>query len=283
MRKNFFTNIFILFLITLIMAGCRPLNKEGGYGGTGQRDGASKSQEIDLIPQLIDAYSQLIQSEEDDEVNGDVQKNLQSDKEKTELIALIKEKVKTEIEVLTKYSNKIEDNEQYGMKWGVFKFLIEDNNKRNIQAVENMPARKQLYASLEWNEDRLRKFGTIMNEVEKCDRVVATTILETGMNFVQGKFENAIISIDDKDQDLDNLILKELKDIKKNLDLIDSFRKQWISSVDSIISEYDSNTGDIQKDSQALVNRVNTEYKEIFENKIDEIKKAVDDIQTILK
>ncbi|AFI31716.1 complement regulator-acquiring protein [Borrelia crocidurae] len=283
MRKNFFTNIFILFLITLIMSGCRPLNKEGGYSGTVRRDDSAKSQEINLIPQLIDAYSQLIQSEEDDEVNGDGQKNLQSDKEKKELIALIKEKVKTEIEVLKKYSNKIEDNEQYGMKWGVFKFLIEDKNKRNIQAVENMPARKQLYASLEWNEDRLRKFGTIMNEVEKCDRVVATTILETGMNFVQGKFENAIISIDDKDQDLDNLILNELKDIKKNLDLIDNFRKQWISSIDKIIAEYDSNTGDIQKDSQALVKRVNSEYKEIFENEIPEIKKASDDIQTILK
>ncbi|WP_024654688.1 complement regulator-acquiring protein [Borrelia hispanica] len=283
MRENFFTNIFILFVIAFMMAGCGPLNKEGGYGGVVKRDDAAKSQEANLIPQLIDAYSQLLQSEEDDEVNGDEQKNLQNEKEKTELIALIKEKVKREIDVLEEYSNKIEDNEQYGMKWGVFKFLIEDNNKRNIQSVENTLARKQLYASLEWSEDRLRKFGTIMNEVEKCDRVVATTILETGMNFVQAKFENAIISIYDKGQNLNNLILGKLRDIKKNLDRIDNFRTQWISFIDKIIAEYDSNTGDIQKDSQALVNRVNSEYKEIFENEISEIKKASGDIQTILK
>ncbi|WP_024653772.1 complement regulator-acquiring protein [Borrelia persica] len=281
MRKKSLNNIFnlIAFSIAFTLVGCKPsdLEQTFNFGKKGKQDTANSKQ-------------QGLQTDQKKEHGNLIEQQQEDDGEKRKLIEFIKTKVKNEIDLLNQYDTKTEDSEQYGMKSGVFKFIIyrdEKNQEINIQSPQYAYKRKKLYASLKWQEDKIRKLGTILNKIEKNEQAgttkLAKTILETGIEFIQGKFEDLITNINDTINNLDSLNLEELQQIKESLNTIDDLRKKWTDTIDKIISEYDSNTNNIQQNGTTLKDHVNSLYKTIFQDELRNIKDSVQNIQTILK
>ncbi|UPA11219.1 complement regulator-acquiring protein (plasmid) [Borrelia parkeri] len=284
---------------------------------TNQSDDTKKSMNITFSPQIPNSNAQLAAKKGDDkpsELNPNkehaqdnlkeaqdlelkedkeqkhAQKNPKEDKdvkskednEKAALIAEIIQKVQTNIALINGYKNNIEDDEQYGMKWGVFRFLKDNKNKKTLNSPENIHIRKQFYSSLEWKKDTLEKFGTILNNIEKHNTTSAKTILLTGVETLQTIFEETIININDKKENLNKLILQELKDIKNKLVKIEELRKKWRDTIDNIIAEYEADN-DMQNNNQKLIQHVNSKYGTIFNTEIPNIQALAQDIAKILK
>ncbi|ANF34363.1 hypothetical protein A7978_04445 (plasmid) [Borrelia turicatae] len=202
------------------------------------------------------------------------------DNEKATLIAEIIKKVQTSIALINGYKNNIEDDDQYGMKLGVFRFLNNEENKKPINSAENTHIRKQFYLSLEWKKDTLKKFGTI---IKNNDNGLAKIILLTGINYAHGYFEWIIDTIYDKKDNLQTLKLQKLKKIKKNLDTIYELKQKWGDTIDKIIAEYEANTNDMQNNNQKLINHINSKYGSTFRTEIPNIQVLAQNITKILK
>ncbi|AHF45563.1 complement regulator-acquiring protein [Borrelia parkeri] len=281
---------------------------------TNQSDDTKKSMNITFSPQIPNSNAQLAAKKGDDkpsELNPNkehaqdnlkeaqdlelkedkeqkhAQKNPKEDKdvkskednEKAALIAEIIQKVQTNIALINGYKNNIEDDDQYGMKWGVFRFLNNEKNKKTLNSPENIHIRKQFYSSLEWKKDTLKKFGTI---IKNNDNNLAKTILLTGINYAHAYFEWIINTIHDKKDNLKTLKLQELKDIKNKLDKIYELRKKWRDTIDNIIAEYEADN-DMQNNNQKLIQHVNSKYGTIFNTEIPSIQVLSQDIAKILK
>ncbi|UPA11218.1 complement regulator-acquiring protein (plasmid) [Borrelia parkeri] len=266
MRNNILNNSFITFaLIALILVGCNPngtLAKIKSH--TNSKANANQSNDIQT------------KSNSDEE---HAQDNLKEDNEKTALIAEIIKKAQTSIALINGYKNNIEDNDQYGMEWGVFRFLNNEKNKKTLNSPENIHIRKQFYLSLEWKKDTLKKFGTIIKD--NTDNL-AKTILFTGIHYAHEYFEWIINIIHDKKHNLRILTLQELKDIKNKLVKIDGLRKKWRDTIDNIIAEYEADN-DMQNNNQKLIQHVNSKYGTIFNTEIPSIQVLSQDIAKILK
>ncbi|ANF34362.1 hypothetical protein A7978_04440 (plasmid) [Borrelia turicatae] len=269
MRNNILNNTFITFaLIAFILVGCNP-------NGTPTKIKSHTNSKANTN-QSDDIKTKLNSNEEHS------QDNLKEDNKKAALIAEIIKKAKTNINLVNEYKNNDEDNDQYGMKLGVFKFLTNKENQKTINSPENIHIRQQFYLSLEWREDTLKKFGTILNKIEKHDTDLVKTILLTGIYYTHEYFEWIINIIHNKKDNLKTLTLQELKDIKNKLTKIEKLRKKWSDTIDNIIAEHEADNG-IKNDNQKLIQHVNSKYDTIFNTEIPNIQVLAQDIENILK
>ncbi|ANF34361.1 hypothetical protein A7978_04435 (plasmid) [Borrelia turicatae] len=271
MRNNILNNTFITFaLIAFILVGCNI-------------DGTLAKIKSHTPPQTNTNQSNGTQTKPNSNEKH-AQDNLKEDNKKAALIAEIIKKVQTSIALINEYKNNIEDNDQYGMEWGVFRFLKDKKNGKTLNSPENIHIRRNLYSSLEWKKDTLKKFGTILNKIEKHDTTyhLAKTILSTGVETLQATFEEIITNINDKKENLNNLTLQELKNIKNSLEEIDGLRKKWSDTIDNIIAEHEADN-DIKNDNQKLIQHVNSKYDTIFNTEIPNIQVLAQDIENILK
>ncbi|UCP01906.1 complement regulator-acquiring protein (plasmid) [Borrelia hermsii] len=306
MRNNILNNIFVTFALTVFtLVGCNPKGSDLTALQDTQSDNAT-TQHITLSPQLAVSNvklegkkGNLIPKPELKPENPNDKQNLaqnalekaqgvKSEKDKEEdkapLIAWITNKAKTDTDLVNKYNNNIEDADQYGMKQGVFQYLRNSANQKTANSVENTQLRKQLYSSLDWSGDKIRKFGTILNTIKRNDtNNLAKTILLTGINYAQGHFEWIISITYDKTKHLNKLTLQELKNIKSKLQEIDKLRQKWIDTTNNIITDHEANANGIQKDNQKLLKHVNSQYGWIFKDEIPKIQVLAKDIEKILK
>ncbi|AHH13503.1 Antigen P35 (plasmid) [Borrelia hermsii YBT] len=302
--RNILNNISVAFALTAFtLVGCNP---KGGdltaLQDIQSSDDATTQQHITLSPQLAVSNvklegkkGNLIPKPELKPANpNDKQKLAQNALEKTQgakseedkapLIAWITNKAKTDMALINKYNNNIEDTEQYGMKWGVFKFLKNTENNKIMNSVENTQLRKLLYSSLDWSEGKIRKFGTILNTIERNDtNHLAKTILSAGVNYAQGYFEWIISTTYNKTEHLNKLTLRKLKNIKANFEKIDKLRQKWRDAINKIIAKYEANTDGMQNNNQELLKHINSQYGRVFKDEIPKIKALAQDIEKILK
>ncbi|AHH11161.1 complement regulator-acquiring protein (plasmid) [Borrelia coriaceae] len=204
------------------------------------------------------------------------------DREKTTLIEEIIQKTQEGINSINEYSKNTENDDQYGMKEGVFNILVNTKNEKKLQSNENTKARQIFYLSLNWKEDTLKKFGTILNKIAQSDtnNHLAKTLVSIGANYPQLHFARTINTIYNKKDSLENLELQELKNIKSNLEEIYELRYKWIDTIDKIIAAYDTNN--IQNNTQNLITHINFNYETILINEIPKIEVLAKDIAKIL-
>ncbi|UPA18950.1 complement regulator-acquiring protein (plasmid) [Borrelia puertoricensis] len=274
MRNNILNNTFITFvLIAFILVGC---NSDRTLAKTQYHTNSQAN-----TNQSDDKPSELKINKEHAQDNLKEIKDVKSkeDNKKAALIAEIIQKVQTSIALINGYKNNIEDDDQYGMKWGIFRFLKDSENGKTINSAENKHIRKQFYLSLEWKKDTLTKFATIIKD--NTDNL-AKIILVTGINYSQEYFEWIINIIHNKKDNLQTLTLQELKDIKNKLAQIENLRKKWIDTINNIITEYEANN-DMQNNNQKFIQHVNSKYSSIFKTEIPNIQVLSHDIEKILK
>ncbi|AHH13504.1 Antigen P35 (plasmid) [Borrelia hermsii YBT] len=307
MRNNILNNIFVAFALTAFtLVGCNPKGSDLTALQDTQSNDATTQQHITLSPQLDinnvkleEKKGNLIPKPELKPANpNDKQKlaqnalekaqGVKSEKDKEEdkapLIAWITNKAKTSIASINQYKNKTEDDSQYGMKQGVFQYLRNSANQKTVNSVENTQLRKQLYSSLDWSGDKIRKFGTILNTIKRNDtNNLAKTILLAGVNYAQGHFEWIISITYDKTEHLNKLTLQELKNIKSKLEEIYELKQKWTDTINNIITDYEANTDDSQNNNQALLKHINSQYGRVFKDEIPKIKALAQDIEKILK
>ncbi|AHH13502.1 Antigen P35 (plasmid) [Borrelia hermsii YBT] len=278
--RNILNNISVAFALTAFtLVGCNPkssdltaLQDTQSNNATTQNPAKPTPNDKQKLAQNALEKAQGVKSEEDKE------------EDKAPLIAWITNKTKTDTDLINKYKNSVEDTDQYGMKWGVFKFLNNAVDQKIMNSAENQYLRKQLYSSLEWNENTIRKFGIIINEIENNqNKDLAKNILNAGTDYAQGDFEQIIDKIENKKDNLKTLTLKELKNIKSKLEDIDTLRQQWKDTINNIIADYEANTDGIKKDNQELLKHINSQYGRIFKDEIPKIKALAQDIEKILK
>ncbi|AHH13039.1 Antigen P35 (plasmid) [Borrelia hermsii YBT] len=303
MRNNILNNIFVAFALTAFtLVGCNPKGSDLTALQDTQSNDATTQQHITLSPQLDinnvkleEKKGNLIPKPELKPANPNDKQNLaqntlektqgaKSEEDKAPLIAWITNKAQTSIASIKQYKNKTEDDSQYGMKQGAFKYLRNSVNQEIMNSAENQYLRKRLYSSLEWNENTIRKFGTIINKIENNqNKDLTKTILAAGIKHTQGDFEWIINKIENKKDNLKTLVLQELKNIKSKLQEIDKLRQKWIDTTNNIITDHNANANGIQKDNQELLKHVNSQYGRVFKNEIPKIKALAQDIEKILK
>ncbi|AHH14523.1 complement regulator-acquiring protein [Borrelia hermsii] len=285
--RNILNNIFIGFaLMASMLVGCNPKGGDLTALQDGQSDDATTQTlaNLNLTKPNLNDKQKLAQDTLEKAQGVESEKDKEKNKEKETLIAWITNKAQTDMALINKYNNNIEDSEQYGMKLGVFKFLNNTDNNKPIHFVENTRLRKQLYSSLDWSEDKIRKLGTILNTIGPNDGDhLAKTILSAGINYAQGYFEWIIDITYERKENLNKLTLRKLKNIKVNLEKIDKLRQKWINATNNIISDYEANTDDIQNNKQVLVKHVNSQYGTTFKHFIPNIQVLAQNIEKILK
>ncbi|BDU63325.1 hypothetical protein BOFE_08650 (plasmid) [Candidatus Borrelia fainii] len=301
MRNNILNNTFTTFaLIAFILVGCNPNGTvaktkphTNSQTNTNKIDDTKKSIDITLRPQILNDSAQLAAKKGDDKSlepkidKKHVQNNLEEakdvkskeDNEKAALIAEIIKKVQTSIALINEYKNNIEDDDQYGMKLGVFNRFKNKENNELVNSAKNTIARRKFYSSLEWKKDTLKKFAITIKDLTDN---LAITILLTGINYVQDYFEWLIYKINNKKNNLNTLKLQELKDIKNKLVKIEELRKKWRDTINNIITEYEADN-DMQNNNQKLINHIHSKYGTIFKTEIPNIKVLTQDIKEILK
>ncbi|AMR75872.1 complement regulator-acquiring protein [Borrelia hermsii] len=305
--RNILNNIFVTFALTAFtLVGCNPKGSDLTALQDTQSNDTTTQQHITLSPQLAASNvklegkkGNLIPKPELKPENPNDKQNLaqnalekaqgvksekDKEKDKAPLIAWITNKAQTDMALINKYNNNIEDTEQYGMKQGAFKFLKNTENNKIMNSVENTQLRKQLYSSLDWSEGKIRKFGTILNTIERNDpNNLAKTILSAGVNYAQGYFEWIISITHNKIEHLNKLTLRKLKNIKVNFEKIDKLRQKWRDTIDNIIAKYEANTDGMQNDNQVLINHVNSQHGTIFKYFILNMQVIAQNIEKILK
>ncbi|AMR75873.1 complement regulator-acquiring protein [Borrelia hermsii] len=274
--RNILNNIFVAFALTAFtLVGCNP--KDGDLTALQDTQSDNATTQIPANLNLNDKQKLAQNALEKTQ-------SLKLEEDKAPLITWITNKTQTDTDLINKYNNNIEDPEQYGMKQGAFKYLRNSANQKTINSVENIQLRKRLYSSLEWNENTIKKFGTIINEIENNqNKDLAKNILNSGTDYAQGNFEQIIDKIENKKDNLKTLTIQELKNIKSKLEDIDTLRQKWKDTINNIIAKYETNTDGIQKDSQELLKYVNYQYGRVFKDEIPKIQALAQDIEKILK
>ncbi|AHH03952.1 Antigen P35 (plasmid) [Borrelia nietonii YOR] len=283
--RNILNNIFIGFtLMASMLVGCNP--KGGDL--TALQDGHSDDATTQTLakpnltkPNLND--KQKLAQNTLEKAQG-VKSEKDKEEDKASLVAWITNKAQTDMALINKYNNNIEDSEQYGMKCRVFKFLKNKANQKIMNSDENQYLRKQLYSSLDWSEDKIKKFGTIINEIENNEnKDLAKNILNAGTDYAQGNFEQIIDKIESKKDNLKTLTLQELKNIKSKLEDIDTLRQQWKDTINNIIADYEANIDGIPNNHQELLKYVSSKYGRVFKDEIPKTQALTQDIEKILK
>ncbi len=276
--RNILNNIFVAFALTAFtLVGCNP--KGGDF--TALQDTQSDNATTQIPANLNLNDKQKLAQNALEKAQG-----IKSDKEKDKapLIAWVTNKAQTSIASIKQYKNKTEDDDQYGMKQGVFKLLKNLGNQKTVNSDENTALRKLFYLSLEWNEDKIRKFGIIFNKIDLNNiNNLTQNIFLAGAGHAQRYFEQIINIIENKKDNLKTPSLQELKNIKSKLEEIYELKQKWTDTINNIITDYEANTDDSQNNNQALLKHINSKYGRVFKDEIPKIQALAQDIEKILK
>ncbi|AHH14522.1 complement regulator-acquiring protein [Borrelia hermsii] len=284
--RNILNNIFIVFtLMAFMLVSCNPKGIDLAALQDYQSDDATTQTLANLNltkPNLLNDKQKFAQNAL--EKIQDIKSEKDKEKDKAPLMAWITNKAQTSIASIKQYKNKIEDDDQYGMKQGVFKLLKNLRNQKIVNSDENTRLRKLFYLSLEWDEDKIRKFGTIFNKIDLNNTGNLTQdIFLAGAGHAQRDFEQIIDKIESKKDNLKTASLQELKNIKSKLEEIYELKQKWIDTTNNIISDYEANAGDIQNNNQELLKYVSSKYGRVFKDEIPNIQVLAQNIEKILK
>ncbi|AHH13040.1 Antigen P35 (plasmid) [Borrelia hermsii YBT] len=278
--RNILNNILVAFALTAFaLVGCNPKGGDLTALQDTQSDDATTQTSANL--NLND--KQKLAQNALEKVQG-IKSEKDKEEDKAPLIACITNKAQTSIASIKQYKNKAEDDGQYGMKQGVFKYLRNSVNQKTVNSDENTPLRKLFYLSLEWNEDKIRKFGIIFNKIDLNNiNNLTQNIFLAGADHAQRDFEQIINIIENKKDNLKTPSLQELKNIKSKLEEIYELKQKWTDTINNIITDYEANTDDSQNNNQALLKHINSQYGRVFKDEIPKIKALAQDIEKILK
>ncbi|AHH11175.1 Antigen P35 (plasmid) [Borrelia coriaceae ATCC 43381] len=180
---------------------------------------------------------------------------------------------------------KNEPADQFGMKNGAFKIIIGNPSQKAYNDPESQNNRRQFYSSLNYNKEKIRKLGTILNQItldHANRRQLHIDITNAGRVYSQAIFELVINKIREVQDKLDSLQFKELRMIKIQLNAIVKLRSLWQNTADNIIKDYDNNI-EIKTDSQKLIKHIREKYGNILQKEIPKISLLASEINKILK
>ncbi|AHH11160.1 complement regulator-acquiring protein (plasmid) [Borrelia coriaceae] len=243
----------------------------------------------DMLPTQNESSTQTQQAQEQrqSQESSKEENTVESEenREKKELIEQIIQKTQEGINSIKDYKNNTENVNQYGMQSGVFKYLTNTQNNKNLQSPENKEIREIFYSSLEWKEDKLKTIGEILNKlaIHGNNLNLTKTIVLTGINYPYSDFKWIINLIQDKKDNLKNLKLQELKDIKQNLYEVYELRNKWITTITNIIHAYDHNTNNIKNSNQELIKYTKSKYDTELKNEIPKLESLAKNIADTLK
>ncbi|WP_041177067.1 complement regulator-acquiring protein, partial [Borrelia crocidurae] len=161
--------------------------------------------------------------------------------EKGELISALINDVDNVMGLVSQDKAEVEEENQYGMKDEVFKFVLNAVNNKTLDHDDNKEVRRLFYSSLLYNKEKIRDFAEILKKVESDNTNKGTWIYDT-MNIVvedlQSSFERVINKLEKNIAKLDKLSLVDLREIKSKLEGIQLQKLNWRKAVDSLIASY---------------------------------------------
>ncbi|WP_024653783.1 complement regulator-acquiring protein [Borrelia persica] len=210
-------------------------------------------------------------------------------KHKNSLILQIAQKayhIKTVLEI---HNNKnwIEDSTQFGMKGNGKTFNMLDNklNKYQVDDARNLPLRRRLYLSLEYDKAKIKTFGMVLNKIIETINTESKNLLQditnTAIRYASYYFANEFQSLLSRSKELQSLDLEILQSLKDKFDQLAMFRINWNQTVNNIIKDYTNNRNNIQTDKTKIITHINQYYKSHF-TAINTIKNLSNDIKDIL-
>ncbi|AJA90750.1 hypothetical protein OY14_04690 (plasmid) [Borreliella chilensis] len=269
MKKKTIYKILELFKIALLFS-CSFYSESNNTEATNELQPSS-------IPTKIDENS--IEKKENLEKIQNLQKNQLSNNEKEGVIKKITQefdeneelikKIRPNIEIFNQKINidiqKIEPIDQFGIN----KTTIPEKQDITIDLIlANNLFRRFFYSSLNYDENKIKKFGTILSQVSSSDNShynLIGSILWTGFK-IQESFEQTVNLLNKNEQRrlIFNFRTKTVKDIQENFEKLIQERNAWITTVENIISEYDKNTAGIRADGIILGELIRVRYANKF-------------------
>ncbi|AHH05426.1 Antigen P35 (plasmid) [Borrelia miyamotoi FR64b] len=254
--------------------------------------GLHKQREKKYNPKKQIELANSIQKNRSSPLKRQAEKNLKEKAKKQEkwlLITSLKKQVQKVISSVNQDKINIKANEppdQFGMKNGTFKIIMGNPSQQTYNSPEGQENRRQFYSSLNYDKEKIRKFGIILNKIT-LDNVnrgqLHTNITNAGRYHSQFQFERIINKIKEVQDKLNYLDIKDLRTISIKLEEIEMLKTFWQTSMNNLIKEYEDNQYGIQTDSQKLIEHVKEKYANILQKEIPKIDTLANDINKILK
>ncbi|WP_376984186.1 complement regulator-acquiring protein (plasmid) [Borrelia recurrentis] len=211
------------------------------------------------------------------------------EREKQIIIKFLKEQIQNVTDLIELYKNNIKENEpadQFGMKNGAFKIIIGNPSQKAYNDPKSQENRRQFYSSLNYDEDKIRQLGVILNQItsDSANRgQLHVDITNVGRAYSQFLFERAIDKLKEYQNRFDLLNFRDLITVKIKLKSIAQLRLLWQDTVNNIIRDYENDVIGIKTDSQKLIEHIRKQYGDVLKNKIPKIGIILGDLNKILK
>ncbi|WP_024653774.1 complement regulator-acquiring protein [Borrelia persica] len=160
-----------------------------------------------------------------------------------------------------KANGKDEGSDQYTLKNNLFDKVDGAKNQKYSHA-DNIEQRKNIYGSIDWNVDTIKKFGKILGDLEGSAHKAnwAKDLLGAGEK-IQDEVQKALKLIDDKKDKLNTLSLDKLKTLQGHVNTLENAKKTWITFVNTLVNDHENDKDTIKNNTQNLATYLQREYK----------------------